>query len=253
MSRTALRTVVVDDEALARERVRDLVTADPRLVLVGTAAHGREALDVLVATRPDLVFLDIRMPELDGFEVLAALDPDVDPRVVFVTAWDDHAVEAFEVGAVDYLLKPVATHRFDAAVTRAVAAAETRPRSVPARDAAARRSGESVTGRPFVVRRGSRHELVLPGRIDRIEADGNYIRLHVGLRTHLVRSTMKAAAARLDPETFVRIHRSHIVPVRRIRSVESDARGDYTVELDDGLRLSVGRRWVGAVRRLLGR
>jgi two-component system LytT family response regulator len=249
-----LRTVVVDDEALPRQRVADLVRADNRLVLVGEADDGRSALDVIVEQRPDLVFLDIQMPELDGFQVIAALDDDAIPAIVFVTAYDAYAIRAFEVDAIDYLLKPVNAERFDAAVTRVVARlhdAERLPEAA-VRTLASRAS--EARGAPigrFVARRGAKHYFIRTSDIDWIEADGNYLRLWTGDRSHLVRETMKAAEERLDAAAFVRIHRSTIVAIDRIESIQAQDNGDYVVTMQSGAKLASSRGYADRIRGLL--
>ena len=249
-----LRTVVVDDEALPRQRVADLVRGDKRLLLVGEADDGRAALDVIVDQRPDLVFLDIQMPELDGFQVIAALDDDVLPAIVFVTAYDAYAIRAFEVDAIDYLLKPVNTERFDAAVTRVVnRLRDARPGSDAAVRTLASKASET-RGAPlvrFVARRGTKHYFIRTGDIDWIEADGNYLRLWTGDRSHLVRETMKGAEERLDPATFVRIHRSTIVAIDRIGSIQAQDSGDYLVTMQSGARLATSRGYADRIRGLL--
>ena len=249
-----LRTVVVDDEALPRQRVADLVRGDKRLLLVGEADDGRAALDVIVDQRPDLVFLDIQMPELDGFQVIAALDDDVLPAIVFVTAYDAYAIRAFEVDAIDYLLKPVNTERFDAAVTRVVnRLRDARSGSDAAVRTLASKASET-RGAPlvrFVARRGTKHYFIRTGDIDWIEADGNYLRLWTGDRSHLVRETMKGAEERLDPATFVRIHRSTIVAIDRIDSIQAQDNGDYLVTMQSGARLATSRGYADRIRGLL--
>ena len=249
-----LRTVVVDDEALPRQRVADLVRGDKRLLLVGEADDGRAALDVIVDQRPDLVFLDIQMPELDGFQVIAALDDDVLPAIVFVTAYDAYAIRAFEVDAIDYLLKPVNTERFDAAVTRVVnRLRDARPGSDAAVRTLASKASET-RGAPlvrFVARRGTKHYFIRTGDIDWIEADGNYLRLWTGDRSHLVRETMKGAEERLDPATFLRIHRSTIVAIDRIDSIQAQDNGDYLVTMQSGARLATSRGYADRIRGLL--
>lgn len=249
-----LRTVVVDDEALPRQRVADLVRGDSRLLLVGEADDGRAALDVIVDQRPDLVFLDIQMPELDGFQVIAALDDDVLPAIVFVTAYDAYAIRAFEVDAIDYLLKPVNAERFDAAVTRVVGRLH-EARSGP--DAAVRSLASKASetrAAPlvrFVARRGAKHYFIRTGDIDWIEADGNYLRLWTGDRSHLVRETMKDAEERLDPASFVRIHRSTIVAIDRIDSIQAQENGDYLVTMRGGAKLASSRGYADRIRGLL--
>ena len=249
-----LRTLVVDDEALPRQRVADLVRGDDRLALVGEADDGRAALDMIVEQRPDLVFLDIQMPELDGFQVIAALDDEVLPAIVFVTAYDAYAIRAFEVDAIDYLLKPVNAERFDAAVARVIGRLHNaESRSDTAVRTVASRASE-VRHTPivrFVARRGAKHYFIRTNDIDWIEADGNYLRLWTGDRSHLVRETMKAAEERLDAASFVRIHRSTIVAIDRIESIQAQDNGDYVVTMRGGAKLASSRGYADRIRGLL--
>jgi len=249
-----LRAIVVDDEALPRQRVADLVRGDSRLTLVGEADDGRAALDLIVEQRPDLIFLDIQMPELDGFQVIAALDDDMLPAIVFVTAYDAYAIRAFEVDAIDYLLKPVNAERFDAAVTRVIArvgnsgsSTETAVRTLADR-------ASEIRGSPilrFVARRGAKHYFIKTSDIDWIEADGNYLRLWTGDRSHLVRETMKAVEERLDQASFVRIHRSTIVAIDRIGSIQAQDNGDYLITMVGGAKLTSSRGYADRIRGLL--
>lgn len=252
-----LRTVVVDDEELPRQRVCDLVRQDPRLALVGEAGDGASALDVVAERRPDVLFLDVQMPELDGFQVVAALDADVLPAVVFVTAYDEYAIRAFEVDAVDYLLKPVTAERFAAAVARAAARLERRDPSLDmlvralAARAAEERGAHGARAPRFVARRGTKHYFVRAADVEWIEAEGNYVCLRTAEGSHLVRETMKGVEAKLDPARFVRIHRSIIVAVERIQSVEAREQGEYAVTMKGGARLASSRGYAERVRALL--
>ena len=250
-----LRTVVVDDEPLPRERIVTLVRATPGLELVGEAASGTEALDQIVALRPDLLFLDIQLPEMDGFEVVDALGDEAPPAMVFVTAYDEYAVRAFEVDAIDYLLKPVSPERFAAAVNRIRDRLPTPDGAISdqGRDAL-KRLGQDRAAAPrrrFVVRRGNTHSFVPVTDVEWIDAEGNYLRLHVGRQTHLVRLTMKTLEAELTPLDFVRIHRSMIVNIERIASVTPSGEGEYLVTLRNGTRLSSSRGYADRVRALL--
>jgi len=250
----SLRVVVVDDEELPRQRIIDLVRANPELELVAEAGDGTSALDVIVDARPDLVFLDIQMPELDGFQVVAALDDEVLPAVVFVTAYDEYAIRAFEVDAIDYLLKPVAPQRFEAAVSRVLARLERPDSSHPKplrtlAERASERQGTPVAR--FVARRGTKHYFVRVADIDWIEAVGNYVRLQTGDKSHLIRETMKGVETKLDPHEFVRIHRSAIVAVDRIQSIEAREHGEYLVMMQSGARLTSSRAYSERVRSLL--
>ena len=248
-----LRTIVVDDERLPRERIVNLVRAHGALELVGEAEHGAAALDAIVELRPDLVFLDIQMPELDGFQVIGALD-DALPAIVFVTAFDDYAIRAFEVDAIDYLLKPVAAERFAAAVDRVLARVERQDTSlgssIRALASRAAESRPSPTTR-FVARRGSKHYFVRVSDVDWIEAVGNYVRLQTGEKSHLIRETMKGVEARLDPAEFVRVHRSVIVAIERIQSIESREHGEYLVTMQGGMKFVSSRGYSDRVRALI--
>ena len=249
-----LRVVVVDDEELPRQRVVDLVRAHPDLELVGQAGDGTTALDVIVERRPDLVFLDIQMPELDGFQVVAALEDEVLPAVVFVTAYDEYAIRAFEVDAIDYLLKPVTPERFGAAVARVLNRVERRDASLDEsiRTLAARAmERRGVPATRFVARRGSKHYFVRVDDIDWIEAVGNYVRLHAGDRSHLIRETMKGMETKLDPGEFVRIHRSAIVALEHVGSIEAREHGEYLVTMRGGAKLVSSRAYSDRVRSLL--
>jgi two-component system LytT family response regulator len=249
----SLRVVLADDEPLARERLRTLLAARPECTLTGECADGAEAVDVISAERPDLVLLDVQMPELDGFEVLDALPPDVQPAVIFVTAYDEYAVRAFAVSAVDYLLKPVEPARFTAAVDRALARREGGQRGIDAAFRALMTEVQALRGhaRRFVVRDGHRLLFIPADQVDWIDAAGNYVRLHAGGRSHLLRETMKSVEARLDPERFVRVHRSAIVNLERIASMEPYFHGEYVLTLRDGTRLNSSRSQSARLRALI--
>ena len=249
-----LRTLVVDDERLPRERIVTLVRGHADLELVGEAEHGAAALDAIVELRPDLVFLDIQMPELDGFQVIGALDDDALPAIVFVTAFDDYAIRAFEVDAIDYLLKPVTTERFAAAVGRVLSRVEGHDASLG--NSIRALASRAVASRPapatrFVARRGSKHYFVRVADVDWIEAVGNYVRLQTGDKSHLIRETMKGVESKLDPAEFVRVHRSVIVAIERIQSIESREHGEYVVTMQSGMRFVSSRGYSDRVRALI--
>jgi two-component system LytT family response regulator len=250
---SALRVVTVDDEPLARERVSALVRESEGLDLIAEGRNGLEALDLITALDPDLVFIDVEMPELSGFGVIAALDGSRVPGVVFVTAYEHYALQAFEVGAIDYLQKPVTKQRFAAAVDRAKERLDRRSaadrRSVVVGAALAERARGTRTR--FVVRRGNAHYFVPVDQVDWIDAADNYLRLHVGDRTHLCRGTMKEAEEELDAARFVRIHRSAIVAVDRIVSITGLEAGGHTIELRGGMKLRGSRQYADRVRALL--
>ncbi|MGH7468004.1 MAG: LytR/AlgR family response regulator transcription factor [Longimicrobiales bacterium] len=246
-----LRVVVVDDEDLPRQRMRDLVNGHEALTLAGDASDGASALDVILEQRPDLVFLDIQMPELDGFQVIAALDTETTPAIVFVTAYDAHAIRAFEVDAVDYLLKPVTEVRFAAAVSRVLGRLSDRAGAQTLHAMAARINQQRGYATRFVARRSGKHYIVRVADIDWLQAEGNYLRVATGATSHLVRATMKNAEARLDPTRFVRIHRSVLVAIDRIAFIESGPGGEYVVTMPGSVRLTSSRGYSERVRALL--
>jgi two-component system LytT family response regulator len=260
-----IRTLVVDDEPLARRRLARLLDAEPGVEVVGVCAGGREAVDAIRRDRPDLVFLDVQMPELDGFGVLAEVGAERLPAIVFVTAYDRYALQAFEVHALDYLLKPYTPARLSAAVQRA-----SRQLQAPAsetlrlaellehldrerRELAQKLNGASAppppaapppahTGR-LLVKEGERMFFVPVERVDWLEAEGNYVRLHCGREAHLVRGTLGGMEEQLDARRFTRIHRSTIVNVDRVKEVRPWFAGDYQVKLHDGTELRLSRRY----------
>jgi two-component system LytT family response regulator len=239
-----IRTLIVDDEPLARQRVRTLLEADPDIAVVGECADGRQAVAELRSLRPDLVFLDVQMPVLDGFGVLEALAGGPVPVVIFITAHDRYALKAFEVHALDYLLKPFDRDRFSAALERAKA--RVRQGTTAALDERLLELLESVQGRRpmperLVVKSAGRVYFVRLEEVDWIEAAGNYVRLHVGREDHLLRESLSGLESRLDPRRFVRIHRSTIVSLEHIREIQPGFHGDHVIILRDGTELALSR------------
>ena len=252
-----IRTLVIDDEPLARERMRTLVGAEPDFDVVGEAGDGMEAVDAIREHSPDLVFLDIHMPKLDGFGVIDAVGADAMPPVVFVTAYDQHALRAFDVHALDYLLKPFDGDRFQETlerVRRQVESAENgdlgRRLLALVRDL---KPGRAQTTNRLVVKSGGRLFFVRADEIDWIEAAGNYVRLHLGADTHMLRETMNSIESRLDPELFVRTHRSHIVNIERIKELQPWFHGEYVVILRNGHRLTLSRGYREKLQHRLGK
>jgi two-component system LytT family response regulator len=258
------RAVVADDEPVAREAVLTLLRDTPAIEVVGEAGSGDETIAIARRLRPDLLFLDVQMPGRDGFEVLAALGPDTPAAVVFVTAFDEHALRAFEVHALDYVVKPFGRPRFGAAVARAVARLEAEEalslrrtleavlesRRIEAPGALA--AGDAA-GRPsrLAVRTGARTLLVEVDDVEWIDADGDYARIHAAGRAHLVSTRLHELEALLDPARFVRIHRSVIVSVARVGELQRDEDGGGAVVLRSGVRLRVARgRWEALERSL---
>jgi two-component system LytT family response regulator len=251
--------MVIDDEPLARSRLRELLDRERDIDVVGEAGSGGEAIAAIGRLRPDLVFLDVQMPERNGFEVLAALE-HAPPAVVFVTAYDAYALRAFDVHALDYLLKPFDRHRFARALDRARAVLERRRAdgtlderiaALLAELAPGRRAAPAMLER-IAVKRDGRVRLVPVADIDYVEAAGNYLRVYVGNERHVLRETLSAFAAKLDPARFVRIHRSTIVNIDRVRELEPYFHGDYIVRLADGRRLTLSRTYREHLRARLG-
>lgn len=243
---TLPRVVIVDDEPPARDKLRALVSADGRLELAGEAGNGVGAVAVIERERPDLVLLDIQMPELDGFEVLEALELPRLPRVIFITAHDAHAVRAFEIRALDYLLKPVDPERFGVALDRALdSIVNDDPDAVAAllEDVIRERPSAGSTISRFVVRQRGRMLLVPVEDVRWISAAGNYFELHAGAESYLVRGSLREVEDRLDPTRFVRVHRAAIVNVARIREIQPWSHGDLRLILDDASEVRLSRRY----------
>jgi two-component system, LytTR family, response regulator len=259
-----LRVLIVDDEQLPRQRLLRLLDEMPNTECVGECANGRSAVDAIESLLPDLVLLDVRMPGMGGLDVARTLTGHV-PFIIFVTAFDEHALSAFEVHAIDYLLKPVERERFVAAVERAralvqnttaaqrherlLALLQEEPRTGDgeARDPLAETSSPVVAGDPaafprrFLVKGDGQMYFVAVDDIDWIEAYGNYVRLHVGKGVHLIRETLGNIERKLDPTRFARVHRSSIVNLDRVSRMDLWGAGDYVVLLKDGTKLKLSR------------
>jgi two-component system LytT family response regulator len=251
-----IRTLIVDDEPLARERLRKLLAAEPDLEVVGECADGHEAVDAIEREAPDLVFLDVQMPELDGFGVLAAVQGPKLPVVIFVTAYSQHALRAFEVHALDYLLKPFDRERFQTALNRARAHLERAQTGELSRRLAALLAEwkpEAKATDRLAIKVAGRVIFVRTAEIDWVEAADNYVNLHVGAEAHMLRETMASLESRLDPKRFLRISRSTIVNVDRVKELQPMFHGDYTVILRNGARLTLTRGYRDKLQQMLGR
>ena len=233
----AFRALIVDDEALARERVRSLLEGT-EVTVIEECSGGRDAVDAILEHRPDLVFLDVQMPDLDGFEVLDAVASEWLPAVIFVTAYDAYAIKAFDVHAIDYLLKPIEPERFQKALARATK----------------RGLLSLLDARPIdrlVIRARGKVSFLKPSEIDWIEADGKHVHLHAGRDTHVVRQTLTGLEQRLASHGFVRVHRSAIVNVERIKELEPWFHGEYVVILKDGTKLTSSAAHSQALHRII--
>lgn len=251
-----IRTLLVDDEALARERLRALLAGEPDLEILGECADGAEAVAAIEREQPDLLFLDVQMPELDGFDVLATARPARPPVVIFTTAYSEHALRAFEVHALDYLLKPFDRERLQVALRRAreslrLARAEALNEKLHALLAEVRPPTQKTDR--LVVKSGGRVMLIRTADVDWIESADNYVNLHVGAESHMLRETMASLEARLDPRQFLRISRSTIVNLDRVKELHPMFHGDYVVILRNGTRLNLSRSYRDKLQQLLGR
>src|SRR5262245_12392248 len=246
-----IKTLIVDDEPLARRNLRVLLETDPQIEIMGECRNGREAVKAIESAPPDLLFLDIQMPELDGFDVLAQVGPERIQAIIFVTAFDQYALKAFEVHALDYLLKPFDDARFARALQEAKAQIEKHEISKLTHKLLAlleeretdrkHRRGQKTYLTRLMIKLASRVILLKVSEIDWIEADGNYAKLHVGRKSHLLREKMQDLEDQLDPRKFVRIHRSIIVNLERIKEMHPHFNGDYILVLEDGTQLKLSR------------
>ncbi|MBO0720177.1 MAG: response regulator transcription factor [Blastocatellia bacterium] len=260
-----IRTLIVDDEVLARRRIRNLLRGRDDFTVIAECANGNEAVRAIRRHAPDLVFLDVQMPDRDGFGVLEALAPDRLPIIIFVTAYDQYAVRAFEYHALDYLLKPFDDERFEKTLEWArvqleekqvgrlgerifALLEEHRPKST-----AGKKSATPPPLSRLIVKSAGRVFFIRTEEIDWIEAEGYYARLHVGGKSHLLRDTLTKLEAQLDRNRFLRIHRSTIVNLERIRELQAQSHGEFTVVLSDGTQLKLSRGYRDRLATLLGR
>jgi two-component system LytT family response regulator len=234
--------------------MRSLLSHEADMEVIGEAEDGLAAVEAIGANHPDLVFLDVRMPNLDGFGVIQTIGPDKMPVVVFVTAYDKHALRAFEVQALDYLLKPFDGERFQGALRRVRQQLEEGHAGLERRLMALVRDLDRPS-RPerLVVKSGGRLFFLRVDEIDWVEAAGNYVKLHVGADAHLLRETMTSIEGRLNPDTFIRIHRSHIVNLERIKELQPWFNGEYVVMLQNGTKLTLSRGYRDRLQERLGR
>jgi two-component system LytT family response regulator len=251
-----IRTLIVDDEPLARERIRQLLRKEPDIDILGECADGHDAVAAIGRHKPDLVFLDVQMPELDGFGVLEQLDRRAMPAIVFVTAYDQFALRAFDVHALDYLLKPFDRGRFKKALERA----RERIQSQPSADLRRQVSELLADLQPgpkqqqrLAIKSAGKVVFLKIDEIDWVEAADNYVNLHVGNESHLHRETMSALETRLPPDKFMRISRSTIVNVERIKELQPMFHGEYSVILRNATRLTLSRGYREKLNQLLGK
>jgi two-component system LytT family response regulator len=249
-----LRTIIADDERLARKKLRILLSSEPGVEIVAECSDGRQTLAALRANKPDLLLLDIQMPDMDGFGVLRAIPPDDMPVVVFTTAFDHYAVKAFEAHALDYLLKPFDQERFHHAINRVRAEFLKAPdRETTSRilDFLTQTKSEPKFDRRLAFRTEGRVVFLESDEIDWLSAAANYVTLRVGKDSYLLREGIGHISERLDPNKFVRIHRSTIVNIQKIKQVEAVNSGEYIVVLKDGKQLSCSRGYRTGLQQLI--
>ena len=259
MNDRTIRCLIVDDEPAARGALRSLLEQERDIEIMGELADGEAALKSLRNVTPDLLFLDIQMPEMDGFEVLRRLDPNSLPVVIFVTAYDRYALRAFDAEAVDYLLKPFSDERFHQALGRArrqvgsgrIGALSEQLRRLLSRTSAPDTAGEHRSR--LLIKADGRITILPLTEVDFLEADGDLVKVHAGSQVHLLRETMKELESQIDPKRFVRIHRSTIINVDRIKELQPYFKGDFVVILRDGTRLKLSRHFKSGLEKLLGR
>ncbi len=241
-----ISAIVVDDEPLAREGIRQLLASHENVEIVGEANDGVRAVELIEATKPDLVFLDIQMPECDGFGVVKEVGADSMPEVIFVTAFDEFALRAFEVHALDYLLKPIDPDRFAEAVGRAKSHIETRESTTLSRKLVQLLKdipSQKQYLQRLAIKSSGKITFVNAIEIDWIEANGDYVWIHSQGKKHLLRDKISELNGKLDPNHFARIHRSTIVNINRIHNLEPMFYGDYAVNLNNGAKLTLSRSY----------
>jgi two-component system LytT family response regulator len=252
---TRIRALVVDDEPLARAMIREMLESDSEVEIVGECANGREAVEAIKSSTPDIVFLDIQMPEIGGFQVLESMDPNARPYVIFVTAYDQYAVRAFEVHALDYLLKPFDRERFEGAWQRAKSQIKLDRTSRRDQDIIALleelKAGPRYLER-LVIKNGGRVFFLHVQDVHCIEAEGNYVRVYDNQKGYLLRETISSLAEQLDPKQFLRIHRSAIVKIDRIKEMQPWFHGEYRIIMENGKQLALSRNYRSNLQEAVG-
>ncbi|HLL99530.1 MAG TPA: LytTR family DNA-binding domain-containing protein [Pyrinomonadaceae bacterium] len=247
MKKSEIKVLIVDDEFLGRKRIRSLLGEHADIKIAGECVNGREAVEAIRNQKPDLVFLDVQMPEIDGFEVVEIIGAENMPAVIFVTAYDEYAIRAFEINAVDYLLKPFDKERLEKAVERAKREIKRQEPPTEIKENLRELLKEVKTEPQFLkripVKSASGTTFVPTEEIDWIAASGHYLELHIGNETHLIREKLSVIETKLDPQIFARIHRSTIVNLDRIKSLHPIFNGDQLVILKNGRELSLRRNY----------
>ncbi len=256
MSEAKIRALIVDDELLARKFIRRMLKHEPDWELVGEASNGKEAVDTIKLQKPDLVFLDVQMPEMDGFAVLEAVGLGQLPEIVFTTAYEAYAIRAFELHALDYLLKPFDQQRFRDAIKHAKERLHSRQQEDGRRQIGAlleRMNSKQPYLDRLIIKADGRITFLSTHEIDWIEADDKYVHLHTSKGARMVRQTLTAMETQLDPAKFVRIHRSTMVNVERIKELQPLFNGEYSLHLEDKTRLTLSRTYKDKLFGLIGK
>lgn len=263
-----IRALIVDDELNARKGLRTLLSRDPEIEVVGECSNGRQAVESIELLAPDLVFLDVQMPDKNAFEVLEELNLQNAPTLIFITAWDSYALKAFEVNALDYLLKPFSDERFFQAVERAKLQRRRQESEefgerllglIKTYRFEERKKAEQIPGstdeplQKFFIKSGGEIHFVSVDEVEWLEADGYYTKLHTGKKSHLLRGNLGSIQAQLDPKRFARIHRSAVVNLSRVHRLKTWFRGEWLVVLLDGTELKVSRSYRRPLEALLAR
>ena len=246
MKEKLFTALIVDDEKLSREKIRNLLASDNEIRIIGESENGLQAVKDIESKHPDLVFLDIQMPDLDAFGVIKKMNTAHPPHIIFITAYDEYAIKAFEVNAIDYLLKPFDRPRFKEAVERAkriIQAEMMDELNLQLQDLLETLKSRNTFLKRLVIKSSGRIFFLKTNQIDWIESAGNYAVLHCGREKHLYRETLKFLSEHLDPEKFVRIHRSKIINIERIREIQSWSHGDYLLILEDATELVMSRHY----------
>ncbi len=250
--RYGMRTLIVDDDPLARQRLRTLLGEEADLEIVAECDGGEEAVSAIRALDPELVFLDVQMPDMDGFDVVAKIGSDRAPAIVFATAFDEFALRAFDANAIDYLLKPVSRERLKSTLVRLRGRAPGPAAELPLPDLVASLGERGQPRERIAVRSGTRFVIIRTDEITWVEAANNYVRLHTDKQTHLYRASMAEAEAMLDPRKFLRIHRSIIINVDKVKTIEPWGLNEHLIVLADGTELTSSRRYRKQIRAAFG-
>jgi two-component system, LytTR family, response regulator len=253
MSGPRITALIVDDEPPARRKIRRFLEEDEEITIVGEVGTGEKAVEMIRSLSPDVVFLDIQMPGIDGFGVVEALGSGTLPEIIFVTAHDEHALRAFEVAALDYLLKPFDRERFARALTRAKGRVGEGSSDLAARirEIVAKVENRTASARRILVKTRDRSVLVKVEDITWIRAAGNYVEIHAGEATYLLRETLDGMGRQLDPDTFLRVHRSFLVNADAIQEIQPWSHGDHVIRMRDGARIRLSRRYRDRLPQLL--